>query len=117
MAGVDWNTGKPLDGFAHVAQSFAILMTTRKRSRVQRRHVGSDMPNLVDRAISQLTIIDFYAAIADAARFEPRFKIGRMSTSQGDDGRPTVAIQGDYYPRGHLGDFSVSEPKTMSIAL
>lgn len=116
MSGIDWRTGKVIDGWAHTVQSFAILLTTRKRSRVMRRHLGG-MPDLVDRAVSPLTLIEFYAAIADVSVHEPRFRIRRMRPEEAEPGRPGIAIEGDFFPRGHLGDFSVSEPKTMSLAL
>jgi len=117
VSGIDWKTGQIIDGWAHTAQSFAILVTTRKNTRVQRRHVGTDIPNLVDKAVSPLTLIDFYAAIVEASQFEPRFRVRRMTTQPSPEGRPVIAIEGDYFPRGHLGDFSVSEPRTMSLAL
>jgi hypothetical protein len=118
MAGVDRLTGKPLSGWAHVVQSLGVLFTTPKLSRIMRRHIGTNMPRLVDAPISPVTLIDFYAAVAEALRYEPRFRVSRMGVEGATtDGRLTLAIEGVYFPRGHLGDFSVSEPKTASVAL
>lgn len=121
MAGIDRLTGKPLSGWPHVAQSLGVLFTTPKVTRIMRRHVGSDLPRLVDSPISPVTKIDVFAAVAEAvAAFEPRFRISRLAVSADSvptAGRLIVDIQGVYYPRGHLGDFSVSEPKTVSVPL
>lgn len=118
MAGVDRLTGKPLSGWDHLAQSLGVLFTTPRLSRVMRRHIGSNVPRLVDAPISPVTLIDVYAAIADAARYEPRFKVVRMAvTDATTGGRLTIAIEGVYFPRGHLGDFTVQEPKTVSVPL
>lgn len=117
MAGMDRNTGKSLDGWAHVAQSIADLFTTPKASRVMRRHVGSDIPRLVDAPMSPATMIDFYAGAAAAIdEFEPRFEVTQMRVSEADQaGRLTFDCEGIYYPRGHLGDFSVRVPEKVSI--
>jgi len=119
MPGVNRFTGKPLlDGWTHTVQSLGVLFTTPKVSRVMRRHLGTNMPRLVDAPISPVTLIDFYAAIAEAAKYEPRYRVSRMAVEGATSGgHLTIAIQGVYYPRGHLGDFSVSEPKTVKVPL
>lgn len=117
--GINWETGKKIEGWAHVAQSLRILFTTPKVSRVMRRAVGADLVRMVDAPISPVTVIDIYAAVAESVRnYEPRFKISRMKVLEADaGGKLTVGIEGVYYPRGHLGDYSVSEPKTVSVPL
>lgn len=123
MAGIDRHTGKPIDGWAHVQQSLGVLFTTPRLSRVMRRHVGSNLARLVDEPISPVTVIKFYAAVAKATQdFEPRFRITRMridpeSAPTISAGGVTMDIEGVYYPRGHLGDFGVSEPKVVSVPL
>lgn len=119
MTGVDRLTGKPLSGWPHVAQSIGVLFTTPKASRVMRRHIGSNLPRLVDSPISPVTVINVYAAVAEVLTdFEPRFSVSRMRVNDATaDGHLTVGIEGVYFPRGHLGDFSVSEPKTVSVPL
>jgi phage baseplate assembly protein W len=82
-----------------------------------RRHIGSNIPRMVDMPISPVTLIDVYAAVAEALRLEPRFKVVRMGVQGVSDGRLTIDIKGIYYPRGHLGDFSVQEPKTASVSV
>lgn len=118
MSGVDRHTGRVISGFDHVVQSLRVLFTTSKMARVMRRHIGTNMPRMVDAPISPVTLIDFYAAIAEAAKYEPRFRVSRMAVEGATSGgHLTIAIQGVYYPRGHLGDFSLSEPKTVKVPL
>jgi len=119
MVGINRETGAVLSGFDHVKQSLGVLFTTARLSRIMRRDVGSAVPRAVDSPISPVTIIDLYAAVADAVRkYEPRFRVARMKVDSATTaGHITIAIQGVYYPRGHLGDYSVSEPKTVSVPL
>lgn len=118
MAGIDRNTGKMIDGWAHVQQSLGVLFTTSLNSRVMRRYVGTNVPRQVDSPMSPLTLMDCYAAAAASAKFEPRFRITKMQVITAEaSGQLSIAIQGVYYPRGHLGDFTVSEPKTASVPL
>lgn len=120
MSGINRVTGAwmPTD-FAHVQQSIGVLLTTPKMKRVMRRYLGSDLPRLVDAPMSPNTLIDFYAAIADSiTNYEPRFRVSRMSvTNATAGGQLTIAAEGVYYPRGHLGDFSVSQPATVTVPL
>lgn len=123
MAGIDRNSGGVVAGWSHVQQSLRVLFTTPLLKRVMRRYVGSNVPRLVDAPISPVTVIQFYAAVAKAIRdFEPRFRVARMQVNESTVdtaalGGIVMDIQGVYYPRGHLGDFTVSEPKTVSVPL
>lgn len=82
-----------------------------------RRAVGSNVPRLVDAPMSPATLIDFYAGAAEAIdAFEPRFKVTRFGTVGATaEGVLSMACEGIYFPRGHLGDFSVSEPKSATV--
>lgn len=109
MATLNRHTGGIVDGFDEVLQSLEVIFSTRKRTRVMRREFGSDLPRLVDRPVSALTLIDYYAAIAEATGLEPRFRLVRMSLTDESDiasGNPIFEIEGLYYPRGHMGDLS-----------
>jgi hypothetical protein len=119
MAGINRDTGKMLDGWDHVAQSIRVLLTTPKVARVMRRHFGSDLPRLVDKPLSPATIVDFYAATVDAiSTFEPRFKVVRMKVGGAtENGELTLDCEGVYFPRGHLGDFSVSVPQNVTVTV
>jgi hypothetical protein len=82
-----------------------------------RRWFGSDVPNLLGENMTSGTVLRFWSAICKGIdRFEPRFKVVKITAigtpptmRKGDLG---FDVQGIYYPRGHLGDFSVSIPKT-----
>ena len=76
-----------------------------------RRDFGSDLPELIDRKMTAANILKVYAASALAIiRWEPRFrmKAGRVASATAD-GKLSIEIFGLYYPRGHLGDYSVAE--------
>lgn len=118
MAGIDRITGKLLTGWPHVEQSVAVLITTALGSRVERRDVGGRLPRLVDAPISPANLIDFYAATAGVIdRWEPRFRVTRMRAQEPTQGHLILTAEGVYFPRGHLGDFTVQEPKNVSVTL
>ncbi|KRR21708.1 GPW/gp25 family protein [Bradyrhizobium retamae] len=116
MATIDRFTGRPLEGIDDVWQSIATILSTPLAGLVMARDFGSKMPRLVDRAVSQVTLIEFYAAVPDAINRinpealmaeEPRFRIIQMTLADMTDaGHATFDIDGIYYPRGHLGDYS-----------
>jgi phage baseplate assembly protein W len=119
MAGIDRITGKLRAGWEHVEQSISVLITTALGSRVMRRAVGSKLPRLVDAPMSPATLIDFYAATAGVIdRWEPRFRVVRMRVDgAAANGHLSLIAEGVYFPRGHLGDFTVQEPKNVSVPL
>jgi hypothetical protein len=118
MAGLNRITGQLLDGWAHVEQSLNVLITTSLGSRVERRDIGSRLPRLVDSPISAHTLVDFYAATAGVIdKWEPRFRLTRVTMAEPENGHLSIVAEGIYFPRGHLGDFSIQEPKTVSVSL
>lgn len=119
MPGMDRNTGRALDGWPHTQQSIGVLLTTPTMSRVMRRAFGAGIPRRVDMPISPATIIDLYADVAAAlTKYEPRYRPARMSLpTDPTNGALSVLIEGVYYPRGDLGDFSVSVPANLTVAL
>lgn len=109
--GIDATTGKVIAGFAHVEQSLHKIFTTRFGERVMRRWVGSFVPQLLGKPLVPSTILRFWTAIVVAIElFEPRYRVTRIGIS-GDpeamrQGRIGFRIEGEYRPRGHLGDFT-----------
>ena len=118
-AGLTRSDGAPLTDWDHVAQSIAVILTTPIGSRVMRRDFGSELFDLVDAKMTQRTILAIYGAAATAiARWEPRFRLRRAAiVKAGADGRIELALTGTYFPRGHLGDFTIIEDKTARILI
>ncbi|SIQ10879.1 GPW/gp25 family protein [Marinobacterium stanieri] len=81
MSGMHRQSGTLIDNLdAHVRQSIGDIITTPIGSRVMRREYGSLIPELVDQPLTRTTILRLYAATAAAImRWEPRFKISRIS--------------------------------------
>lgn len=128
--GINAATGAPLTDWAHVQQSLAKILTTRIGTRVMRRDFGSDLPDLVDRKMTPGNILLIYSAAATAIeRWEPRFRMlaGRLNAAgylatqdgrtvrAGDGGIVSLELHGLYYPRGHLGDYSVVETASSKV--
>ena len=73
---MDAASGRPLSGSAHLRQSIRDILTTRTGTRIGRRTYGSDLPLLVDRPLTPATLVDVYAATAEAvAAWEPRVRL------------------------------------------
>lgn len=107
--GIDRRTGKVLSGWPHVQQSLGVIFTTFFGERMMRRWFGSFVPKLLGQNMAPSTILRFWSAICVAVDlWEPRYRITRIvplgnpdSMRAGDLG---FRIDGEYRPRGHLGD-------------
>lgn len=115
--GVSAASGAVLTGWAHVQQSISKILTTPIGSRVMRRDFGSDLPDLVDKKMIQRNVLAVYSAAATAiARWEPRFRMRGGAVSRADsDGVLALTIYGTYFPRGHVGDYTVAEDATARV--
>lgn len=116
--GIDARTGKVLTGWDHCVQSIGICLKTRIASRTMRRNLGSDVPELQDANADPATILRLYVSVAEALNDpyggEPGFNLRSIDlVRSGRDGRFVLLLTGDYYPRGHLGDYSVREDRTV----
>jgi len=116
-AGISAVTGKPLTDWEHTQQSIGKILQTAIGARVMRRDFGSNLPDLVDAKMVSKNILAAYSAAAEAIeRWEPRFRMWKGAvTAAAPDGRITMAIHGTYFPRGHLGDYSVAEDRTARV--
>lgn len=116
--GMNASTGRSISGWDHVQQSLGKIMSTALNSRVMRRLFGSGLPRLVDRPLTPATVLDFYAAMAKALAFEPRFKVTKIGLSTTSEvGAPDFTVTGLYYPRALEGDFTVAQVATHTIKL
>ncbi len=101
MNGIDATNGKSLSGLDHLRQSIIDILTTPIGTRVMRREYGSRLFDLIDRPMNRETIIEIYAAAAEAIdRWEPRFKLERVQAVSVEPGRVELELTGDYVPNG-----------------
>lgn len=126
MAGFSRQTGRPLSGWAETQQSLQVLVTTEVGERVERRRLGNPGSGLLDRPGNLDTVLDHFAAIAQAIEprlvegmqyGEPRFDLARIIPRGDESGQFEFELLGLFYPRGHLGDFSTFEVVTGVLAL
>lgn len=101
MNGTSATTGKALGGIDHLRQSIRDILTTPLGSRVMRRDYGSRLFQLVDAPMNRNTLLDIYAATAEAiARWEPRFRVQSVVASSAAPGSVTLDMTGEYLPDG-----------------
>ena len=125
--GVNNETGQILEGWPHVQQSIAVILTTPIGTRIMRRDFGSEVPALIDRPMTYQNILAIYAATANALTprqvadywyGEPRFRLRQCNLIEADEsGSISLDIGGDYLPLGHLGDETVEESVQFAVAL
>lgn len=101
MNGINAHTGKALGGIEHLRQSIFNILTTPIGSRVARREYGSRLPRLVDAPTNPSTILEIYAATAEAlARWEPRFQLTKVEINSAAVGIVALNLFGNYLPNG-----------------
>lgn len=87
MTGLSRTTARVIDLDAHLSQSITDILTTPIGTRVMRRDYGSDLPLLIDAPMNGETMVDLFAATADALdRWEPRFTLRRVQVSEASAG-------------------------------
>jgi uncharacterized protein len=96
MSGLSRTTAQRLEFDAHLAQSIHDILTTPKGTRVMRRAYGSDLPLLIDAPINGETLIDLFAATAEAiATWEPRFTLRRVEVPEARAGHVSLLLSGE----------------------
>ncbi len=101
MNGTNASTGKPLIGIDHLRQSIRDILTTPLGSRVMRRDYGSRIPELVDAPMNGETVMDLYAATAEALQdWEPRFQLTQVTMTGATPGEVVLDLIGIYKPDG-----------------
>ena len=116
-AGINDLTGAPVSDWEHTQQSIQKILSTPIGSRLMRRTFGSDLPDLIDAKMVKKNILAVYSSAAAAIeKWEPRYRMKSGSLEEaGATGRVTFAITGTYYPRGHLGDYSIAQDATTRV--
>ena len=101
MDGMSGTTGKRLSGIDHLRQSIRDILTTPIGTRVMRRNYGSRLYQLVDAPLNRSTVLQLYAATAEALRrWEPRFRLERVRVVTAAPGSVTLELTGEYLPDG-----------------
>lgn len=99
MSGMNNNTGGLLFGISHLRQSIINILTTPLGSRVMRREYGSRLYELVDAPINAQTLVEIYAATAEALiRWEPRLRLTRVRVEHAGIGSLVISLEGEYRP-------------------
>jgi len=82
-------------------QSIVDILSTPIGSRVMRREYGSQLFSLIDAPLNRSSVMDLYAATAEALkRWEPRFVLTKIQASMPDSGTVLLDLTGNYLPDG-----------------
>ncbi len=103
MDGMSATTGSAIGDFDHLRQSIKDILTTPIGSRVMRRDYGSRLYELIDAPMNRSTLMNIYAATAEAIeKWEPRFRLTKVSAASAEPGSVTLDLQGEYLPDGRV---------------
>lgn len=101
MNGTNAINGTRLSGIDHLRQSIRDILTTPIGSRVMRRDYGSRLYQLVDAPMNRATLLDLYAATAEAlATWEPRIDVQQVIATTAAAGGIVLSLTGEYLPDG-----------------
>lgn len=96
MTGLSRITGRPIAPDEHLIQSIEDILTTPKGSRVMRRDYGSLLPELIDAPMTGETIVDVFAATAEALdAWEPRLRLRRVEITASRAGGMELMLTGE----------------------
>ena len=99
--GMDRNTGKPLEGVAHLRQSIYDILSTRIGTRTMLRDYGSNLPEMIDWPTNRTTIAAMRADIINALnKWEPRVRVERVDLNSISAGQLTFDLHVTYLPNG-----------------
>lgn len=97
--GLNRTDGTQRDGFEHLRQSIADIMTTPKGSRVLARDYGCDLTSLIDAPMNEQLLTDAFASVAQAIHdFEPRFELTEIGCDEASQGTLRIGpLKGFWY--------------------
>ncbi|MFC5509268.1 GPW/gp25 family protein [Bosea massiliensis] len=122
--GMSRETGRLIFGFDHVVQSVGDILTTNIAERLFREWYGFPGFRLLGEPLNQVTLVKFLNLIFIALTLrqknglpvEPRFRVTRAVPLEANrQGEFLCRLEGEYMPRGHLGDFTVEGKKKIVI--
>ncbi len=97
IIGMDMNTGKPIDGDAHLKQSIRNILTTPIGSRVMRRNFGCGIFRLTDQPTNPLLKAKMQVDISEALRkYEHRVRFTRIQVTRIEAQHMELEIEGYY---------------------
>ncbi len=97
MHGISSENGQYLSDLEHLKQSLVNILTTPIGARVMCRDYGSRLFELVDQPVNRELIPRIYAAVAEAIdKWEPRFKLEKITISSIKEGKITLSLSGKY---------------------
>lgn len=92
--GMDPDTGLTLTGLDHIRMSIRKILTTPVGSCVERRDFGSRLPDLVDRPLNDVGIMQAVAASAQAIiAWETRIALKSLALNQDATAPTTLTIE------------------------
>ena len=95
--GMNVLNGRSLNGLDHLKQSIADILNTPIGSRVMRRDYGSKLFSLIDAPLNRGTLVDIYAATAEALmKWEDRLLVSAVDITSAQLGQITLKITGKY---------------------
>ena len=115
--GISRHTGQVVYDFDHVVLCLEALLTTRRLTRVMLRQFGSDSTELIDDAMNEFGLVRYYSAVATAvAIWEPRVNLNGLEfVTANADGQTTLRMNVEYLPRGHKGDRTPADVRTVEF--
>lgn len=97
MYGMSNENGGYLDDLEHLKQSIVDILTTPVGSRVICRDYGSNLFKLIDQPVNRALFPKIYVAVADALnKWEPRFKVEKISVEEIKEGKIRLSLVGNY---------------------
>ncbi|WP_417262626.1 GPW/gp25 family protein [Celeribacter sp.] len=96
MSGMSRTYGNLMTAEAHLVQSIQDILTTPVGSRVMRPTYGSALPELIDAPMNGETLVDVFAATAEAIdAWEPRYELTRVTVASADRGAMELQLYGE----------------------
>jgi hypothetical protein len=115
--GTDAKTGRKLMGWAHVVQSLGIIWSTSLGEREMREWFGGTLVGELGKPLTRqraVTVMQKISVVAEL--WEPRFKVIRIVPLRvAGDGVFKLRVDGEYRPRGHLGDTTAAGRRSVFI--
>lgn len=117
--GISSRDGRPLTGYAHLAQSLDKIITTIPTEVVMLLDFGMNPTRRLGRNISAPLAAQLYRDIVTAVhKWEPEYRIVRLELLDiGRGGGLTIALGGRYYPEGRFGNYDIVEPANFNIPM